>query len=112
MIANRIKYCKEVYDEVFIYRDDPSIHNPKERLKRVIDNLQTLHQDVVKSIEGAAFNKLIEQIDNSLLEMTTMAFDVLYLSLKDVNQEDFQVDEFLRPTAVDDKGQDHLAEQA
>lgn len=106
MLAKRILYCKAVYEEVFFFRGDEKEHNLVTLLAKVIHNLEVLHQDIVKSIEAASFNKLIDSIDHDFLEMTTLAFDVLYLALPNVNQEDIQIDEFLNP----EPGIDHKVE--
>lgn len=103
MLKARIDYCEAVEKEVFIYRDDTHRNNPKNRLKQIIENLKTLHQDICKSIEAASFNAQIDAINNHLLDMTTHAFDICHLILKDVNQMELQVDEFLRPNPSNHK---------
>ncbi len=102
MVMRRIKYCKKVQETVFVFRDDKDIHNPKERLDRIMANLETLHKDICKTIEAASFNNHIESLSRDLLYMAIAGFDILHLILKNVNQRELQVDEFLRPTTVDD----------
>lgn len=103
MLQDRINFCKRVDNEVFIFRDDQGSHNPKERLQRIIKNLETLHQDICKSIKAASFNHCIDEINNNFLDMTTSAFDILHLILQGVNQRELQLDEFLKPNLVDEK---------
>lgn len=103
MLGKRIEYCQKIHDEVFVWRDDANLHNPKERLARIIENLKELRKDILKSIEAASFNDLISLIDNNLLTMARDSFDVCYETLDGVNQADLQVDEFLRPNPVDHK---------
>lgn len=103
LLKKRIEYCKEVQSTVFVFRADGEIHNPKERLDRIIKNLEVVHKDICKSIEAASFNNYIEEINRDLLDMTTNAFAICHLILNGVNQRELQVDEFLNPGIEDSK---------
>jgi|GEM_PF-5625677 len=103
MVLKRIKYCEAVQQQVLVYRDDSNIHNPKSQLARVIGNLKQIHKNCLKAVEAVSFNKCIESIDKDFSEMVVLAFDICHLIIKDVNQDELQVDEFLRPTNVDKK---------
>ncbi len=103
ILKDRINYCTAVHDDVFIFRDDTKINNPKARLQRIIKNLETLHKDISKSIEAASFNHYIDEIENNLLDMSTNAFSICHLILEGVNQRSLQVDEFLDPHPTDKK---------
>ncbi|WP_133130122.1 hypothetical protein [Legionella yabuuchiae] len=102
-VLKRIKYCEAIESEVFVYRDDTDKANPKNKLQRTIENLKYIHKNCLKAIEAVSFNKCIESIDKDFREMIVCAFDICHLILKNVNQEELQVDEFLRPMEVDQK---------
>jgi hypothetical protein len=88
-----------------MFRDDSDKNNPKDRLDRIIKNLETLHKDICKSIEAASFNHYIDEIDTNLLDMATNAFSICHLIIEGVNQKELQADEFLDPHHVDVKVQ-------
>jgi hypothetical protein len=104
MIQRRIDYCTAVKKSVFFFRGDDKKHNPLQNLDRIITNLKLHHADVCKSIQAASFNDHIEQVSDNLLDMGVNMLQISYLILKNVNQNDLQVDEFLNPNPkVDQK---------
>ena len=103
LVQKRIDYCIAVEKEVFLFRDDGNKNNPKKRLRRIVDNLQTLKDDLDKSIKTASFNNYIESINANLKDMLVSAFDILYLVIREANQIELQVDEILHPRPEDKK---------
>lgn len=103
MLQDRIDFCKKVQNTVFIFRDDSGINNPKDKLGRIIKNLETLHKDICKAIEAASFNHQIDHIERNLIDMAENAFSICHLILEGVNQKELQVDEILDPHPVDRK---------
>ena len=97
IVDRRIKYCQDMQDKVLVFRKDHDIANPKNILPAIIKSLERLKQKLSQAHLSASFSAKTQSIDNHITEMVRGTFNILHLMLDQVDQQEFQVSEFLEP---------------
>ena len=96
VLTKWINYCKKVQDEVFLFRNDPAKqYDPKYRLTSIIDSLEKLKSNVVKSCKASTFNDKIHELNMLFINITKSAFNFFFMLLNDVHREELLVDVLL-----------------
>ena len=110
LLQEWITYCKEVQQNVLVFRaDERSGNSPKELLVYLIKDLENLHKNICKANKAASFNDKIEHINVDFIDMAKNVFNLFHLLLEDreqpgrVNHPGIHVSQFLahnQPTKV------------
>ncbi len=97
MVKRRIKYCQDIQERVLIYRNDLTISNPKDTLTSIIRELKIMSNYLTRAHEAANFSQMIQTIDNLVIDQVANSFNILHLMMDGVNEDEFQVGNFLAP---------------
>lgn len=103
MIERRIAYCETILTKVLQYNYDRGISNPKDTLRKVIKELKGISEKAKLFANAASFSDRLGLINKDITALIRRSFNILHLMLKDVDQREFQVNEFLNPDTGDEK---------
>jgi hypothetical protein len=78
IIDQRLAYCRTVYNEVLIYREDRDKINARDQLTEVIKNLKSIRDTIEQAIVAQSFKTRIDAIQDQCTGMMMETFELFY----------------------------------
>lgn len=97
-VKRRIKYCAKIRKHVFGYIGDEDIANPKKILTSIIDELKVVQIKLELTSQAATFVDRVDSVDKQISNLISGTFNILHLMIKGVDQDVFQIRQFLSLT--------------